>query len=53
MYVDEQDHRRRLRTVVEEVIADTDVHEGLSFFILCRTLLSRVHCAIVAAVLLG
>src|SRR4029450_13801517 len=33
MYVDEQDHRRLLRTAVEEVIADTDVHEGLSFFI--------------------
>ena len=32
MHVDEQYHRRLLRTVVEEVIADTDVHEGRSFF---------------------
>src|SRR5215510_7697188 len=32
MHVDEQDHRRRLRTVVEKVIADPDMHEGLSCY---------------------
>jgi hypothetical protein len=33
MHVDEQDHRRHLRTVIEEVIADPDMHAGLSFYI--------------------
>src|SRR4029453_12934032 len=32
MYVDEEDHRRRLRTVVEEVIAATDGQEVFPFF---------------------
>src|SRR5215510_11611500 len=46
MHVDEQDHRRRLRTVVEEIIADTDVHAGLSF---CIFAVLSYHAVIVSS----